>query len=243
MEKSMSRPRTFVHTLCLCATLTIALSLPAHASLILNGGFESGLAGWTAADRIGSDGTFFLQTGTSSPVNGFPVPPPPEGTFAAMTDSQAPGSHILYQDFLVPTSLGGGTIGFSLFINNMADNFYTPSHLDFSTPDLNQQARVDVMTTSADPFSLDVLQNLYQTLPGDPLVSGYTSFLLDISPLLLSHAGETLRLRFAEVDNVFFFNLGVDAVSIDVTAAPEPSLWMLLGAPLAGLGLRARRRR
>jgi hypothetical protein len=125
----------------------------------------------------------------------------------------------------------------------MADNFYTPAHLDFATPALNQQARVDVMTTSADPFSLDILQNLYQTAPGDPLVSGYTSFLFDISPLLLAHPGETLRLRFAEVDNVFFFNLGVDAVSIDVTQVPEPSLWMLLGVPLTGLGLRRLRRK
>jgi hypothetical protein len=239
----MSKSRWILRAMCLCATLTFALSLPARASLILNGGFESGLAGWTTADQIGSDGTFFLQTGTSSPVNGFPVPPSPEGSFAAMTDAEAPGSHILYQDFVVPTGLAGGNIGFSLFIDNMADDFFTPAHLDFSTPDLNQQARVDVMTTSADPFSIDVLQNLYQTLPGDPLVSGYTSFLFDISPLLLAHPGETLRLRFAEVDNVFFFNLGVDAVSIDVTQVPEPSLWMLLGVPLTGLGLRRLRRK
>ena len=55
--------------------------------VIAKGGFEAGLTSWTKADQLGSEGTFFSQSGTLSPVNGDPVPAPPEGTKAAMTDA------------------------------------------------------------------------------------------------------------------------------------------------------------
>jgi len=209
---------------------------PLQAGLISNGGFESGLTGWTTADQVGSDGRFFSQTGTLSPVNGFDVPAPPEGTRAAMSDAGAGGSHVLYQDFLVPTMVPGASVNFSLFINNGAAAFFTPATLDFATPTLNQQARVDILNLTS-----DVLLNLYQTQPGDPLVSGYTPIVRDVTTLLQAHAGETLRLRFAEVDNVSFFNLGVDAVDINVNAIPEPSTWMMTVSALFGAAFLRRR--
>ncbi len=172
------------------ATLVCALSTPAQAALITNGGFESGLSSWTRVDQVGGDGTFSVQTGTLSPVNLFTVPAPLGGIRAAMTDTQGPGSHVLYQDVVVPTGLiGPYVVSFSLFINNNngAGNFFAPASLDFATPTLNQQARVDLVKTSANPFSVaaaDVVQNLYQTAPGNPLISGYTSFERDVTALL-----------------------------------------------------------
>ena len=81
------------------------------------------------------------------------------------------------------------------------------------------------MPRGSDPFDIaDSLLNAFQTLPGDPLTSGYTLFTLDVTSLLASHLGETLRLRFAEVDNVIFFNLGVDDVHLlinEPSTAPE----------------------
>jgi hypothetical protein len=229
------------------ATLACALSIPAQANFITNGGFESGFSGWTRVDQLGSEGTFALQTGTTSPVNLFAVPTPPEGTTAAMTDALGPGSHVLYQDFVAPSVVDGvALLGFSLFINNEngSPGFFTPAHLDFATPALNQRARVDIMTTSADPFSLaagDVLQNLFQTNVGDPLRSGYTNYQANITAVLLANQGSTLRLRFAQVDNVAPFNLGVDSVSSNVI--PEPSSWILMFGGLVGLGFVRRRRR
>lgn len=228
--------------------LAAALAVPARADLVSNGDFEAGLSAWTMADQLGSDGTFQAQTGTTSPLNGFPVPAPPQGVTAAMTDSSGPGSHVIYQDFVVPTSVANASVGFSLYVDNHAGTFRTPATLDFATPTLNQQARVDLMASSADPFGLavgDILLNLYQTSVGDPAVSGYTDYLIDVTTLFQAHPGETLRLRFAEVDNVDAFNLGVDAVRVLTTdtAVPEASTWIAAPVAIALAAYSHRRRR
>ncbi len=216
-------------------------SIASAQDLIANGGFETGFSGWTRVDQLGSDGTFQLQTGTASPVNGFTVPGPREGLRSAMSDSVGPGSHVLYQDFVVPALVPGATLKFSIFVNNGATAFSVPNSLDFSTPALNQQARVDILRGGTDPFSLapaDVLFNAFQTALNSPLVTGYNDFTIDVGALLAANAGQTLRLRFAEVDNVNFFNFGVDAVSL--TIIPAPSALALAGIVVLGASRRRR---
>ena len=203
-------------------------------NLITNGGFETGFGSWTRANRVGSEGDWFHHSGTLSPVNGFAVPAPPGGGAAAMTDGAGPGSHVLYQDFVVPFTLGVSTLRFDLYIQNRATDFFSPATLDFATPTLNQQFRVDLLSASADPFSVsvgDVLMNVYQTQPGNPLVSGWVTITMDVSSVLAGRGGQTLRLRFAETDNVNFLVVGVDNVSLVV---PEPGTITFL---VGGLGL------
>jgi len=237
---------TFKTKLSLCVAAALGFAPFAARGDLINGNFEAGLSGWTVANQIGSDGTFFSQTGTTSPVNLFSVPAAPEGTKAAMTDAQAGGSHILYQDFAVPAGVTLGSVAFSYYLNNQATAYSTPANLDWAATNqqggqiLNQQARVDIITTAADPFSIavgSVLQNLFQTTAQTPLVTGYNNFSVDVTPLLQANAGQTLRLRFAETDNVNFFNFGVDNVSL--TIVPEPSTCAVL---LCGLILAKRRR-
>jgi len=100
---------------------------------VLNGGFESNggagttsLSGWTLVDQPGSfpDGSWYAQTGTTSPVSGFPVAAPPGGSFAAMSDQTGPGTHVLYQEVTVPAS--GGVLTFDLYLNNRASDFFVP---------------------------------------------------------------------------------------------------------------------
>lgn len=227
----------------------IALPSANGGELIVNGSFETGtLAAWSAQDEAGGSGSFFIQTGTASPLNGFTVPPPPDGIFAAMTDQFGPGSHVLYQDFAVPASVASATLSFAMYINSASFDFVTGPDLNPFIA-ANQQARVDVMTSTSGAFSVgagDVLQNIYQTAPGDPLVAGYFTVSVNLTALFQAHLGETLRIRFAEVDNQGFFNLGVDAVSLDVSSVPEPTTLASAGiAALFGLAAarKGRRRR
>ncbi|MFO0831263.1 MAG: hypothetical protein U0637_05390 [Phycisphaerales bacterium] len=226
------------------ACLALFSSAAAAQELVSNGSFESGLSGWTLVNQVGSDGAFSLQSGAVSPVNGFPVPVPPAGVRAAMTDAQGPGSHVLYQDITIPSGITSASLSFSMYLNNAATSYFTPAHLDFAATSttgsqvLNQQARVDFLAATADPFSTgvsDVLFSVFQTGASTPPVTGYAALSTDVTAFLQARAGQTVRLRFAEVDNVNFFNFGVDSVSLTV---PAPAT-----LPLVGLGILARRRR
>ena len=228
--------------------MTVAFASPAAAApLLVNGSFEAGFAGWTRTNQVGSEGTFTLQTGTVSPVNGIPVPSPTNGLSAAMTDAEGPGAHVLYQDFVVPVGTLSGTLSFDVFVGNRATAFSTPGSLDFSTPALNQQARVDILRGSSNAFSVaaaDVLATVFQTVVGSPLVTGYNAISVNLSALLAANGGQTLRLRFAEVDNVNIFQFGVDRVSLEASnTVPEPATLTLLGLGLVGLLERKRRAR
>jgi hypothetical protein len=247
-------------TLISIAYLTLAcVGNPAATADVVNGGFESNggvgtsvFTGWTVVNETGSfvPSSWYVQAGTASPITATPVPPPPQGNFAAMTDQGGPGSHVLYQDFVVPVGVTSATLTFQRYINNQAGAFSSPASLDFNTIP-NQQARVDIITTTANVFSVasgDVLQNVFQTNPGDPLVSGYSLVTANLTSLLQADAGRTLRLRFAEADNQLLFNFGVDDVHLNITtgaAVPEPcamALAALGGLMTAPVYLRSRRR-
>jgi hypothetical protein len=114
----------------------------------------------------------------------------------------------MFQDVTIPPS--GADLSFELFIGNRHSAFITPSTLSHVGGD-NQQFRMDIMDPAAAlrDVGSGVLQAVYQTEVGDPLVSGYTTI---TAPL--EFGGQTVRLRFTEVDNQWFFQAGIDNVTV-----------------------------
>lgn len=235
-------------------------------NLITNGGFElnsgagsSGFSGWTVATQSGAGGSWYAQTGTSSPVNGFLVQAPPEGSYSAMTDDTGPSSEALLQSFTVPVNPGTLTLSFQYFYSFGGYNgvfpwdpgYAPPPTLDYNylnnTGNLNDQAVVNILTSSAGalddsgPTLLTQVLQLNPTTLGDPNSNpcfpascSYQSFSMQLTGLA---AGSIYQLQFAEVDDQGAFNFGVDDVSVDYTTAaavPEPNSLKLL-VPLLGL--------
>jgi hypothetical protein len=186
----------------------------ANAAVVNNGGFETGdFSGWTVDNSPDPfSGDWFVYSGTSSPGSGSPLAPPPEGTHAAVTDQEAPGRHILYQDITVPS---GGPQYLTLFVYyNVDADLVSPDSLDPSGPFDNEQYRIDVIKPTAPLDSLapaDILATVFRTQSGDPSVLAPVKKVADLTSL----TGQSVRLRFAEVDNLGVFNASTDAVSVD----------------------------
>jgi hypothetical protein len=211
-----------------------------------NGGFESGgFDGWTVQNQVGSLGDWFVYSGAASPLSCTALGSVPEGWNGATTEPcgsfrpapgpaetnpsaspawpgrcrgapDGPGSHVLYRDVVLAPGVSH-TLSFFVYYRNDARTFADPDTLDYSVRS-NQQFRVDVLSPSAAPFSLepdDILATVFRTRPGDPPTLSATLQAFDLSPF----AGTTVRLRFAEVDNLSMFQAGVDAVV--VTSRPR----------------------
>jgi len=200
--------------------------------LITNGGFETGdFNGWNAVDQLGSSGTLFVENDTiffPLPLSGLPTVGPANGNWYAVSDQFGPGAYSLFQSFTVPANSNQVMLNFNMFVNNWAGiTIIDPAGLDFNT-DANQHARVDILTASAAPFSTapgDVVTNLYLGTQEGNLPNPYIAYNFDLTSTLTP--GQTYLLRFAEVDNQSFLNLGVDDVSIlassDNHVVPEPA--------------------
>jgi hypothetical protein len=210
--KRVRLPRTAV----LLAMLAVA-SLPssAAAAMVSNGSFETGnFSGWTSQNvpASGNDG-WFVYAGTVSPLTSTPISAPPVGTFGAVTDQTAPGAHFLYQDLVLEPGLRQTLTLYVYYRTGAAIN--SPESLD-STVSPNQQYRIDLIKPSAAITSVssnDVLANVFRTPTGAPQTLQPTKVTVDLTP----YGGQTVRLRFAEVDNLGIFQASVDGVSIDVS--------------------------
>lgn len=216
--------------------LWLLAAAPAGAATIVNGDFETGNLGGWALSNSNSDGSWYAYSGTDSPYEKehplpefpegeeFPllqVPPPPQGTFAALSDQGGPGLRILYQDVALEP---GQTHTLSMLVYYRSFPEITvpsPDSLDPGEfegemgpePPPNQQYRVDVIKQSAPLDTVnpeDILSTVFRTNNGDPKELGPTTVSADLS----AFAGQTVRLRFAEVDNRGNFEAGTDAVAI-----------------------------
>lgn len=212
------------------SALSLIASSPSFATpLLLNGDFETGtFAGWTVVNQIGGSGSWFIDTpGTTTPRSGFATLATggsPHGSFYAVTDQRDPGAHVLLQSFtVVPGS--NVLLTFDMFANDQSSSgpIVNPAGLTYATG-ANQHARVDLLNGVATPFDTGagVLANYFLGVDAGPNPHPFTHYSFDITSIV--GAGGTFQLRFAEVDNQFYFQNGVDNVSIEATAiaVPEP---------------------
>jgi hypothetical protein len=237
--------------------------------LIRNGNFEArdlvgqqgGLIGWQNLNQSNSHGYWGIQTGTVSPLSLTGVPAPPQGNFAGMLDEafvdgselttsatdpgQFSGTHILYQDFVVPATATSVVLSLDLDLQNSAmawsDTSLNPS-LDYTLPTHNQQVRVDIIDpTVLDPNNVNspfdvgtsVLKSIFVTKPTTSLTSSYGSLKAQLTNIDLSQfKGRRIRLRIASANNQGQLIVGVD--NVHVIASYQDNL-----APtLSGLQLR-----
>jgi hypothetical protein len=182
-----------------------------------NGGFETGdFTHWNGANQISGSGDWFVYEGAESPLSAFRIAAPPQGNFAATTDQENPGSHILYRNIKLESGMRH-ELSFYLYYRNRAGEFFARDTLDFRV-EPNQQYRVDLLRPKADPFTVDpevIRARLFRTGVGDPNRKQPTLMTFNLTRF----AGDTVRLRFAEVDNQGFFQASVDRVR--VTSEPK----------------------
>ncbi len=213
--------------------------------LIVNGDFETGdFTGWTVIDQAGGSGGFLIDDADGfTPASGLATVGAATGGFYAVSDQFGPGAHALVQSFTVPVGVTSVSLSFDMFVNdqNGSGSLVHPAGLDF-TASPNQHARVDILSASAGALSTavgNVITNLYLGVDG-PAPNPYTSYSFDLTALLAP--GTSYQLRFAEVDNQYFFNQGVDNVSIlaDAAQVPTPATLALFGLGLTALSRRRR---
>ncbi len=225
-----------------------ALSGPAGAvNLIANGSFELDAAviqspdpitGWTASE-FGIVGAVVVNSGTVSPVSGATTPGANSGNYYALLDLAAPSHLALSQTFSVGARpLQAATLSYSWFASYLGDPAIggDRTSLDSTSNDDVFTVRVDILKSGAAAFSTDAADLLFTstwTAAADQLPSGWTVFSAALPAGALT-AGQDYTLRFASASNRGPLFGGIDDVSLNVTAVPEPESWALI---LAGLGL------
>lgn len=168
---------------------------------IVNGDFETGdFSGW-AVTNSGS-GAWKINDGKLKPGGpGTPLPPI-SGSFDAVATQSGPGLRILSRSFVVPENITSAVLSWSDRIRNYATTFSDP----------NQEWRVELIDTAG-----NTIQEVFSTNPGDPLQQigpNHRSF--DLTALLQSLAGQTVAVSFEQQDNLGFFNVTLDDVSLEI---------------------------
>jgi D-alanyl-D-alanine carboxypeptidase len=194
-----------------------------HPKVAVRGGmfvmddFESGaLTGWRAVGG-GSGGWFVYTEGSKAPDPArsdsnvpFDLPDPPQGRFAAVSDTNGPGTRILYRDVKLDGRL---RLHLTVFYAGVG-GLRSPRTLAYDEAGANEQFRVDLVARSAPIDSVargDVLVNVFATSAGDPDARGPTAVSVDLS----RWAGRTVRLRLAATDNRGPLRAGVDDIRFE----------------------------
>lgn len=160
-----------------------------------NGGFEAGtFTNWISTSS--GAGGWLLSSGTYNP----PGPELPSSPFAgdlyAISQQSSGGTFTLFQDIAIPSGASAATLLWVDRVRNYA--------LQFAA---NHYFHVEIRGTNN-----NLLQLAYTTNPGDPLTNDWTPRSFNLS----AYAGQTVRVAFAQMVTLNYFNVGLDKVSVQV---------------------------
>lgn len=221
-----------IKTVALGLAIAAALSVPAHAADILNGGFETGdLTSWTY-----SDGFVSVVTSADDAIQTLPFGehflPTGGDNFAQLFAGVDVGTYsLLSQDFTISAaSRVSGDAAFLAFD-------YAPYNDDAYVRIFN--ANTNIILFMSDVLTVGDLGHTHWT--------HFTSAVLGAGTYTLE-AG--VRNNPEDLDNSYSSQLLVDSFAVtpepvvnDGGAVPEPASWMLMILGFGGLGAVLRRRR
>jgi hypothetical protein len=182
---------------------------PGNQELIVNGDFETGnLNGWT---RINVNGDTFVNNGSYDPNSPDGPLPPLSGNFSTINEQTGPGSQTLYQDITIPAEATSAILSWSDRIRNHNGAFA-------NTPPL-QQFKVEVRNTNNVPLAL-----IFLTEPGDEAIANVAKRSADIT----GFRGQRIRIAFSSDQNLFFFNVHLDNISV-IVKSPDTTYDVYFG--------------
>jgi hypothetical protein len=202
--------------------LTLCFFLNAHANLIVNGDFNSGLANWNTSGNISA-----AYAGPFAAIQGM------DGKYALMGFGTTSTDSILWQEFDV-TGLDQLTISFNWAFDYVDwSSKYDDAFISLYT----QDGFANVITLQ------EIVTNGTLINPTSGLMSGFFTKTIDVSGL----SGDDGSLRFGLFEKLGWTAesvAGIDNVSVESSApVPEPATLLLLGSGLLGLANFHRKRK
>ena len=140
----------------------------------------------------------------------------PGGRFAAVTDTNGPGTRIPFRDVRLDGRL---TLRLTVFYAG-SPALSSPRTLAWDAPQANQQFRIDLLDPSAPIDSVasgDVLVNVFRTSQDDEVARLSTRVKVDVS----RWAGRSLPLRLAATENRGPMRVGVDDIRFEPIDADD----------------------
>jgi hypothetical protein len=174
-----------------------------------NGGFEAGFESWKVASSGAGD--WFVEHQGPLPLSNKKWRGPTEHELAAVSDQANDASGVLYRFIKVGSKNIRLTL--SLYYTNYAAGFCTPSTLDETIGDCNQQFRVEILRSTASPWSVsgkDVLKGVFKTKGGFANAADPKDYVANLTGL-----GDKVMLRIAWAANDGVLNATVDNVRVN----------------------------